>query len=83
MDMRSMDTEREEIDLYAYKGADFVKTAKFKIDGQPEDMTGYTAAMQIRKGMNGPLVADVTIDITPLEGLIQMVLDAETTSIGT
>ena len=81
MDMKTMiDTERAEVDLYAYKGADFVKTARFKLDGQPEDMTGYTAAMQIRKTMNGDLITDVTIDITPEQGLVQMVIDAETTA---
>jgi len=66
--------ERAEYDLYIYKGEDYLLTTGWKIDKEPIDFTGWTAAIQIRRGMNGGLIAEMECDIEAVEGKIDLTL---------
>lgn len=69
-------------DLYIDQGATFTRDFIYKdSDGNVQDLTGYTAAMQIRKSptSTGDPVLDVNPTITELEGKVTLELTDEQT----
>ena len=43
-------------DMTAYQGATFDSVLTWSIDGDPVDLTGYTAAMQVRETPSSPRI---------------------------
>lgn len=66
-------------------GADFDRVLELLDDNDvPTDLTGASALMQVRNGVGGPLIVELSvgngITITPLDGLIALHLSAAQTS---
>ena len=54
------------LDLVCPAGATFTKTFTWKIDGQAQNLTNYTARMQVRKGYAG---SDLLVSLTSSSGI--------------
>ena len=60
------------LDLTVYQGDSFTLSAIWEIDGSPVDVTGYTAALQVRKTHDAAPLLDLTSE-TPGAGQIQAI----------
>lgn len=68
-------------DLEVHRCATFHKVMKIKKNGEPLDLTGYTAKCQVRtRPDGGALLADVETNIIPLEGRIELLIPPSITS---
>lgn len=68
-----------------YQGTTFRQTVTLRdADGEPFDLSGWSARMQIREHMHGPLVLELTTENGRIElgdeGEIALTVDAETTA---
>ena len=73
--------DRARYDIFIYRGTTWKKDARYTIDGEPRDLTGYTVRAQIRPEDNSPiLTASILCEVTPAEGLIEMSLSPEQTA---
>lgn len=71
----------QKYDLVCQKGATFRKVLRLKQNGEPMDLTGWSAASQVREFPDGgPLLADMEISIVPEEGKMVLTIPAETTA---
>ena len=71
--------------ICVYQGTTFRQTVTLRgSDGEPFDLTGWSARIQIREHLHGPLVLELTTDNGRIElgddGEIVLTLDAETTA---
>lgn len=77
-----MEENRARYDLQIYKGATYRKTAWFKQNGKPFDLTGYTAAAQIRPSVNSDiLTSDIACEIDLAAAAVSLGLSAEQTAL--
>lgn len=77
-----MEENRARYDLQIYRGATYRKSAWFKQNGKTYDLTGYTAAAQIRPSVNSTvLTSDITCEIDLSEGAVSLGLTAEQTAL--
>lgn len=53
-------------DLYVPQGATFDRTLTLELDGEPVNLTGYTAAMDVRKEYES---VTATLELTNLSGI--------------
>lgn len=74
-------------DLSIVRGDDYRVVITLSVDGLPFDLTGYTAAAQIRASTAGsaPLIADfvATVETPETDGIITLELDHDTTALFT
>lgn len=71
----------QKYDLMCQKGATFRKVLRLKQDGAVMDLTGWSAASQVREFPDGgPLLASMDISIVPEEGKMVLTIPAETTA---
>lgn len=76
-----VEENRVRYDLEIYKGATYRKTAWFKQNKQPIDLTGYSAKAQIRPSLNSEtLTVELTVEIDLEEGAITMGIEPEITA---
>jgi hypothetical protein len=75
------------LDLFVEQGSTFSYTLTLNDDqGNPIDLTGYTARMQLRRTINAPDVlitlttSNGRIAITPLTGVIVLTIEAAATA---
>lgn len=75
------------LDIDIYQGATFRKQLIWKIDGVVVNLTGFTARMQIRLAVDSDVsLLELTtengrIDITDIEGKIDLVISASDTEL--
>lgn len=68
-------------DFKIKRGETFIKDINFKVKDEPFDLTGYTAKSEIRPSLeSNELIAEITCDINPIKGRVQMQLSKEQTS---
>ena len=64
-------------ELSMHRGATFHKVLKFKKNGEPVDLTGYTAKSQIRVCPDGgELIAEMQTAISAQSGRVDLVIPA-------
>jgi hypothetical protein len=68
-------------DFKIKRGETFIKDIIFKVKDELVDLTGYTAKSEIRPSLeSNELIAEITCEITPKKGLVQLQLSKEQTS---
>jgi hypothetical protein len=73
-------TEPAKLDLVLYAGDSFARTFTLKeSDGSAIDLTGLTGRAQVRDRAGGRLLAEFTVNVTPLTGTIEVSLTATQT----
>ena len=67
----------ERHDLTMSRGATFHRVLRFKQNGEPVDLSGYTAKSQVRVCPDGgELIAEMEATVTALSGRVDLVIPA-------
>lgn len=68
--------------LLIEQGAKFELEMVLKVEGTPINLTGYTVRAQVRtkRSPTATLIAELTVDVTPLEGRVILSLTAAETA---